>query len=56
MAQPPIKTTGGDVDCAGEQCGSVERGLHACRCAMSPIHKQCCFFSSEHSQGRSGRR
>jgi hypothetical protein len=27
MAQPPINTKDHDVDCGGQQCGSVERGL-----------------------------
>jgi len=29
MAQPPVRTTGHDVECGGQQCGPVERGLHA---------------------------
>jgi cytochrome c peroxidase len=29
MAQPPVTTTNHDVDCIGQQCGTVERGLHA---------------------------
>lgn len=28
-AQPPIKTTDRGVGCAGQECGSVERGMHA---------------------------
>jgi hypothetical protein len=29
MAQPPVKPTLHDVECRGQQCGPVERGLHA---------------------------
>lgn len=29
MAQPPVVTTGLDGQCAGAQCGPLERGLHA---------------------------
>ena len=29
MAQPPVVTTGLDGACTGDQCGPVERGLHA---------------------------
>ena len=29
MAQPPVVTTGLDGTCRGDQCGPVERGLHA---------------------------
>ena len=29
MAQPPVKTTERDVNCAGQQCGSAAPGLHA---------------------------
>jgi len=29
MAQPPVNTTGLDGQCSGQQCGPIERGLHA---------------------------
>src|SRR5690242_19535333 len=29
MAQPPVMTTSPGSDCSGQQCGPVERGLHA---------------------------
>jgi hypothetical protein len=29
IAQPPVRQSGEDIQCSGQDCGSVERGLHS---------------------------
>src|SRR5436190_12414568 len=29
MAQPPVNTSDHEIQCSGQQCGPIERGLHA---------------------------